>query len=76
MFYDSKMFKDALLSFSYFPVDPCVWTLPLRAALAWSTIPGYHGPSISGRSVGRRKPGRFLPPFPVQGLPSGRCIVN
>jgi hypothetical protein len=76
MFYDSKMFKDALLSFTFIPVHPSPWTWLVRAALPWSTIPGYHGPSISGRAAGRRQPTRFLPPFPVQGLPSGRCIVN
>jgi hypothetical protein len=75
MFYDSKMFKDALLSFTFFRVDPSSLTPPARA-LPFSTLPGYHGSSQTGRSVGRRPSGRFLPPFPVQGLPSGRCIVN
>jgi hypothetical protein len=79
MFYDSKMFKDTLLSFTFFRVHPSSWARPLRAALALPTLPGYDesGHMRAGRIVGRRsKVGRFLPPFPVQGLPTGRCIVN
>ena len=85
MFYDSKMFKEALLSFTFFPNQPFAWAQParVRGALAWPTLPGYHALNGSrpcaGRArrfVGRRGAGRSLSPLTVVGTLSGRCIVH
>ena len=85
MFYDSKMFKEALLSFTFFPDQPFTLTPParVRGALAWPTLPGYHAldgsrpyAAPSRRFVGRRAAGRSLSPLTVLGTLSGRCIVH
>jgi len=79
MFYDSKMFKEALLSLTFLANRPFT-PMPgarLRGALALSTLRGYDGlGGPAGHFVGRVAAKRSPSPSTAQGTLSGRCTVH